>query len=453
MLSDAEFDVHGDVGPQPDAARADAALPDAAVPDAPTCTLSADPATVAFGGSTTLRWSVEGDSATLRLLEDTVVEAEGALVVGSLADDLWVELSSGELRCQIVIEVERPSDVWILGAGQSNMGRHFGGPSPTSADRLEAGVLALEGVATSTFVNAAVGGTALRRVNAQPDAPYWVDDSAAELMAGPLLTRALNRVRARVLDGDVTMILWAQGERDASAIAGRLTSIPVEDRADALAMEAALYRRALRYLFEQLRAETGMLNTPMGIQGLGRLSGRAGRQYAVHDIRLAQAQVAEDMPSVRVLAETYDASLADSVHLDDTWKNVVVDRLVESIERWRLRQPVQLGPEVTEVARDDDELIVSLSRRGAVELGPESATLFSFFDASGVWLGPASSIEVAGDQFRLRAPAGATEMATAFGSLDGYVNAPIVGSSLESLGVFVHDGTGRPLRSSRHLLP
>ncbi|MFM2041444.1 MAG: hypothetical protein RLY86_20 [Pseudomonadota bacterium] len=211
--------------------------------------------------------------------------------------------------------------------GQSNASGHFfvrggdGSGGPTGS-RVFAGHLQdLLGTGPVTTINAAVSGSGSNQFSHGRD--YWWDVAADQ--PGPLLLDAVRTIRGRLGEGrDLDVIIWAQGETDARAIA--------DDGGNAAAV-LARFGHATRQVMDHLRAEFG--DIPILVQELGRfpqdggwLDGPVG---ALDRARAVQADIIADLSHVHAGAATGDAGHHDSIHFSNAGYGLIGVRLAETV--------------------------------------------------------------------------------------------------------------------------
>ncbi|KMO13338.1 hypothetical protein QR79_27400, partial [Methylobacterium indicum] len=243
-----------------------------------------------------------------------ILDANGNVVIDWTAGGTLRDIPQGDgYTVQIQTGSTVRSDRLAVGAvvftiGQSNIERWFNTPTAVpdgnaSTYMMEAdGSISpqIDGGASTYFANsyaaatgvpvlivaAAKGGTALTR-EADKGNGYWLDTSA-----GSLYSKALSLLSA--VGGSAEVVLWAQGETDASGGIG-----------------TAAYAQALTTFMTRVLGDFGV--DRVLIQELGPRGSNDGKYDAV---RLAQHQVADAMAGVEIGAITTDLNtIEDGIHL------------------------------------------------------------------------------------------------------------------------------------------
>ncbi len=258
-----------------------------------------------------------------------ILDANGNVVIDWTAGGTLRDIPQGDgYTVQIQTGSTVRSDRLAVGAvvftiGQSNIERWFNTPTAVpdgnaSTYMMEAdGSISpqIDGGASTYFANsyaaatgvpvlivaAAKGGTALTR-EADKGNGYWLDTSA-----GSLYSKALSLLSA--VGGSAEVVLWAQGETDASGGIG-----------------TAAYAQALTTFMTRVLGDFGV--DRVLIQELGPRGSNDGKYDAV---RLAQHQVADAMAGVEIGAITTDLNtIEDGIHLSGASRVMAADRLLEA---------------------------------------------------------------------------------------------------------------------------
>lgn len=116
--------------------------------------------------------------------------------------------------------------------------------------------------------------------------------------------------------GDVNLMLWTQGEADASG-----------------SMSQAVYESHLATLYTDILTRTGRVaaDCPMFIVVTGREDGEAGNDSGWQDIRQAQKAFADTTTGVFISAEAVALGMEDSLHYDTASKASLSTRIGQSI--------------------------------------------------------------------------------------------------------------------------
>jgi Ca2+-binding RTX toxin-like protein len=272
----------------------------------------------------------DGDSADVRFTGDQarVLNKAGQVVVDWTSGGLLHDVPQGDgYRLEVKTGTTVKADDLAIGAvvftlGQSNIERWYNTPtavpdaaSATYEMEADGSIGQVEGGASTYFaenyaaetgvpvlmVAAAKGGTALVAA-ADKGNGYWLDTSAGSLYATAL--SLLGKV-----GGSAEVVLWAQGETDASANIATST-----------------YASALTTFMN--RVLTDFHSGHVLIQEIGP-HGANDDKY--DDVRLAQHQVADALAGVDIGALTTDlTTVEDGIHLTGAARVTAADRLLDA---------------------------------------------------------------------------------------------------------------------------
>ena len=282
--------------------------------------------------------------------------------------------------------------VIAVGAGQSNMANQFTDAGGAGAAEFQDTIDAVI-IETNDFINGAEGGSYLVKTTADTQEPptteYWIDDSdsdPANWVAGPELDDFYQAIiDAAWVNADVTHVIWAQGESDASRINTHVIT-------------KQYYKDALAWLFDHFRDNLPNLEHIV-IQPLNRRS-PGSSQPAYQSVREVQLETAAAFADVVMSAEVYDLALADDVHIDD----YVPVGLRNANRILRLRGETvtnATGPFVSamNVSGDGTQVIMDVTHDGGTTLNSYVATpidvtaqsgdnFFRFLNLAGVEITP-----------------------------------------------------------------
>lgn len=381
-----------------------------------------------FLGSVNVNWSTSGASSVrfYGIGKNGTTEAPNGQVSPQelMYDQIYTVRAigaGGQSTCSKNVPISMPSYLKVLGTGQSNMRVYLEklDPPDTSLggftrakyyfeDRMttESSVLSQN----TTFIpDYASGGSALLQENTSSNPQnYWVGIQNSTFIRGPLLDAAIARLdweRANRAPLYVNFLLWAQGEQDAQQIELRaITSSNFKQEIDA---DLSRYKEALKFLITELRAASGSIRIPMGIQALGKrvpsTSSSETHYYAISRIQNIQQEVADEMFGVEILADAYDASLSDTVHMDREGQELVLDRLIDNISLLLNREATSLGPKIESatIESSQNSLILEVSNASTLNVGFDLKRLFKLLEHDGTRMSsmPAPvSIEVLNSQ-------------------------------------------------------
>lgn len=180
------------------------------------------------------------------------------------------------------------------------------------------------------------------------------------------------------------MFLWAQGEADALKIELRYRKATgsAERKNKLLQSDLLRYEKALRWVISEIRSSSGSAKARFGIQKLGRRVSLVNTHIGIHEIRKIQHKIAKSITNVKLLADMYDVSLRDSVHLDNQGQKIVLDRIIANIKRWLEQKPIKLGPTIERAFLSTNQklLIVKLKTNGPISIGQKAHYLFTLID-------------------------------------------------------------------------
>lgn len=272
----------------------------------------------------------EGDSADVRFTGDQarILNKAGQVVVDWTSGGILHNVPQGDgYRLEVKTGTTVKADDLAIGAvvftiGQSNIERWYNTPTavpdaPSGTYQMEAdgsighvdggastyfaGNYAAEAGVPVLMVAAAKGGTALVAA-ADKGNGYWMDTSAGSLYATALSLLAK-------VGGSAEVVLWAQGETDASA---NITT--------------GTYATALTTFMNRVLAD--FHSNHVLIQEIGPHGANDGKY---DDVRLAQHQVADALAGVDIGAITTDLNtIEDGIHLTGAARVTAADRLLDA---------------------------------------------------------------------------------------------------------------------------
>ncbi|MEM1138703.1 MAG: sialate O-acetylesterase, partial [Pseudomonadota bacterium] len=295
---------------------------------------------------------------------------------------------------------------YVIGfAGQSNAARHFDPTFSTFNGQTSAEFYADElagylGEPTSdiALVPTGVGGSGASNL-ANP-ATFWWD--LTNNTPGPLLQSAVTDILAQETTSGVatSAIVWAQGERDALAIANGDQTL-------------ADYTAATEAIFAYFRSELGDPDLPILIQQIGDIS-TDDRITEIGNIRRAQGEIAAADPNTYLAAVTYDEPKDDTLHFSASAYHDVAARLalatasiLDDTTSLSLTLPEDgFGPQITgaALANGATEILVAINDGDAAALSaPGGAANIDGFvvKLDGIEVEATSTVLEAGNQVRL----------------------------------------------------
>ena len=258
------------------------------------------------------------------------------------------------------------ADVFVMGAGQSNMWHLTLWDSASGELAVEAALDTYNSGASNEFQNEAVSATYLTKTaytatGAAGDI-YWVDDSVTPFVAGPILTAAVGNIAD--LDA-VTHLLWAQGEADAPRIK------------DA-SMTKATYKLSFQWLVDYC-SDTFPNFEKFIIQPLGKRDDSSEDDVGYQAVRECQIELEAEDSRVMRAAETYHWLLEDLVHIDRTYNPQVgtLDGLAICRTRNLALTVPTYGPSVTASTISSNTLTHTITHDRGTSLKDEAGTTYT----------------------------------------------------------------------------
>jgi VCBS repeat-containing protein len=265
-------------------------------------------------------------------------------------------------------------EVFFPFAGQSNARNYFAnsrnGNDSTGIDRFVQDYQALTGATAVHTLNTAVGASAAERdaTGSTTSTNYWWDLDAGT--PGPRLTAAIDAILAtgRTPDG----LVWAQGEQDGVGIANGWTTV---DR----------YVQATEAIFAHLRDALGVPDLAIYVQQIGTDTDPA-EAAGYHQIRRAQAEIAEADPNAHLAVLSYDQPLTDSVHFTPDGYAELAARLARFVADHRGEADLDgtVGPKLADIALDAGrDVVLTIGHDGGADLSAGGYDGFTVRDAAG----------------------------------------------------------------------
>lgn len=208
--------------------------------------------------------------------------------------DRFVTIFSGQSNAQYY---NVPS---ASGNGSAGTDAHTRIFLPDIRSRLSIPANPLRELVTYGGASTAIGGSAIIKTpdTVASDKYWWDNDTNGP---GPSLTLWLDNVTHTGRPYRRTVIMWAQGEAEATMITGG-------------ADVAARWKAETKLVWAAMRAHIGY-DCPIVIQPLGL---QTGHQAAMNQLRAIQTELAAEVPNVTVGTETTDLQLQDSVHFSSS---------------------------------------------------------------------------------------------------------------------------------------